>query len=358
MENSTDLLQVKITEARAKLSKESREAIDNVNWKIIILGMNKKYNQDQLENLETETELLLCGILSPENYLLEIEHRMQITKEEVGVLIGEMDKLVFRKIQEGLKIILEKEEKIKIENKPLVFDPRFGNMPKDVQEVIARSSWKEDLYKIAQKYKLTIIQMGSLEEVTIKVISDEVKPYQYESELASKITIPKEDMSNLVNDINEGVLIKIRNLLKKYWDEEANKKVETEIKEEIPLPPYAKTEIKIEEKPIIVETPKPIESVVRNIENPKPQIETPIAPITPIKTIIFPTKKDLPTQAEGMEKPITQIRPVFETPNIQKSMMEEKLKSATVSDHAVSDYSVPKNNTTRPISGDPYREEI
>ena len=114
MEKTTDELQIIINEARAQLSKESREAIDSVDWKLTILGMNKKYNPDQLENLKTETELLLSGILNPQDYPIELENQMKIPKDEVISLINEMDKMIFKKIQEQLIKILAKKESVSI----------------------------------------------------------------------------------------------------------------------------------------------------------------------------------------------------------------------------------------------------
>lgn len=309
MENTTDLLQVKINEGRSTLSKESREAIDNIDWRLIILGMNKKYNPDQLDNLETETELLLCGILSPEIYPIEIENRMHITKEEVGLLIGEMDRLVFRKIRDGLKTILEKGGGIKVENKPLIFDPRFLNMPRDVQEAIARSNWKENLYKIAQKHKLTIEQMGILEETTIKVMSNVIYPDNYERELSSKIAIEKEEMTSLIKDVNDEILLSIRELLRKRSELVENTKNIGDDK--IPLPPYSKI-----------------------------RTSTYVEPIQPIKLKIEPSV-------------------VEKIPEIPKNIIEEKLKQTTMSEPIVSDYSIPKivNPSSSGIH-DPYREDF
>ena len=101
MDNTIDTLQIKIDEARSKLSTETRLAIDDVNWKLTILEM-KKYSSEQLENLETETELLLSGILSPGAYKEELKTRMKLTETDVISLLNEMDKLIFKKIQEKL----------------------------------------------------------------------------------------------------------------------------------------------------------------------------------------------------------------------------------------------------------------
>jgi len=101
--NPIDPLQIKIDEAMSNLSKETRAAIEDVDWKLIVLKMNDKYTPEQLENLEAETELLLCGISSPKVYQEELEKRMNLTKEGVVSLLNEMDRLIFKKIQEKLE---------------------------------------------------------------------------------------------------------------------------------------------------------------------------------------------------------------------------------------------------------------
>src|SRR5665648_90170 len=109
MDNATDLLQKKIDEARANLTAQTRQAIDAVNWRGVIAEMRDKdgYNLEQLGELESETELLLCGLLSGEGYKKELETRMKITKDQVQKLTEKMNEQVFKKIQEELKKILE-----------------------------------------------------------------------------------------------------------------------------------------------------------------------------------------------------------------------------------------------------------
>jgi len=290
---TTDELQNLISDARAKLSKESREAIDNVNWKLTILGMNQMYTTEQLEDLEIETELLLCGILNPEDYPVELEYRMHLPKEQVTSLINEMDKLVFKKIQEELEKIVSRKNvatpEIKQEVKTTPLDPRFASLPKETQTAISKSDYQKNIYLIGEKYKLTIAQMGELENTTIKVMGNTISPDKYENELASKITIPKEDITNLVKDINELIFKKIRELMQKRGKinyEELRIKNEGQ---EIPLPPYAK--------------------VIKN--------------------------EELGISSEDKTQ---------NTPNV----LEEKLKGPTVSKNTVSNYSNTKT--------DPYRE--
>src|SRR3989344_3676965 len=99
-----DALQIKIAEAKKNLPEETRRAIDAVPWKTMLLGLKetKGYNFEQLGDLETETELLLCGLLSPEDYPKELSARMNIPRGKADELVEEMNKLVFSKIREEL----------------------------------------------------------------------------------------------------------------------------------------------------------------------------------------------------------------------------------------------------------------
>jgi hypothetical protein len=112
METTVDLLQIKIEKAKVELSEESRRAIDAVDWKTIILGMRaeKGYSYTQLENLELETELLLCGLINPEDYPKELEKRMNIPRPQVDVLVNEMNEKVFKKIREELVKNIERKK--------------------------------------------------------------------------------------------------------------------------------------------------------------------------------------------------------------------------------------------------------
>ena len=123
MDTTVDLLQIKINKAREELSEESRRALDAVDWKTIILGMRaeKGYSYTQLENLELETELLLCGLINPEDYPKEIEKRMGIPKANIDELVNEMNEKVFKKIREEL--VKNVERKKTPENRQPVSEP-------------------------------------------------------------------------------------------------------------------------------------------------------------------------------------------------------------------------------------------
>lgn len=147
-----DELQILIDESRKNLSPESRQAIDSVNWKLTILEMAGKYNQDQLDTLETETELLLCGILNPEVYQTELENRMMLTKEEVSSLLEEMDKLIFKKIQSELEKILKRQNiKIPEESKDAITNDELRIMNEEVGSKEGRTKITNDELRITSE---------------------------------------------------------------------------------------------------------------------------------------------------------------------------------------------------------------
>ena len=103
MNNDTvDLLKIKLEKAKRELPLETINAINAVDWRMAILGLRTKmgYTFEQLSDLELETELELCGLVSPENYPKELEKRMGISKAAVSKLVNEMNDLVFKKIRE------------------------------------------------------------------------------------------------------------------------------------------------------------------------------------------------------------------------------------------------------------------
>lgn len=105
MNNDTvDLLQIKIEKAKRELPLETINAINAVDWRGAIskLQTKTKYNLEQLSDLELETELVLCGLVSPKDYPSELEKSMGISKAAVSELVDEMNNSVFKKIREKL----------------------------------------------------------------------------------------------------------------------------------------------------------------------------------------------------------------------------------------------------------------
>jgi hypothetical protein len=119
--NEVDLLQIKIEKAKSQLTDETLNAINAVDWKDAILKMriSKGYSFEQLGTLETETELVLCGLLNPRDYPKEIQNRMGISPTQTNELVNEMNEQVFSKIKEELIKSSEKKDEQKHDTKIL-----------------------------------------------------------------------------------------------------------------------------------------------------------------------------------------------------------------------------------------------
>lgn len=121
------MLQIKIDRARDALPKATRKAIDSIDWRAFILSLREKkgYSFEQLENLELETELLLCGLLDPRDYPKTLEEELKLPKAQIDLLVEEMNKAVFEKI---------KNELVKNTEKESVFIKKdVSSIPKDIE---------------------------------------------------------------------------------------------------------------------------------------------------------------------------------------------------------------------------------
>lgn len=112
MDDKIDLLKIKIDKAKRALADSTLTAINSVPWQIIILEMKQTrgYSVEQLEDLETETELLLCELINMEDYPKQLEKRMNISEAQANDLVNEMNNLVFSKIKDELIKILEQKK--------------------------------------------------------------------------------------------------------------------------------------------------------------------------------------------------------------------------------------------------------
>ncbi len=104
MDHDKDELKEQIAIARATLSQETREAIDSVDWKSVVISMreSKKFSFSQIETLGIETEKVLVGLIGGEGYKRELKNKMDLPEVELNKLVAEMNEKVFKKIKENL----------------------------------------------------------------------------------------------------------------------------------------------------------------------------------------------------------------------------------------------------------------
>ena len=191
MNDTIDLLQIKIEKAKAQLSNDTLNAINAVDWKAVILGMRERkgYSFEQLGDLELETELVLCGLLSPKNYPKELESRMKLSKPQAEALVNEMNEQVFAKIREEL---------IKNTERKKIFAEKFQSaqktLPRDTEEE------KKNNTQVFKNHGIEIIGNGNG-----KPASPPTSPNQDESQ-GSKETLPIPEKLELKGDVINPIL--------------------------------------------------------------------------------------------------------------------------------------------------------
>ncbi|MFH1608836.1 MAG: hypothetical protein ABH951_02345 [Patescibacteria group bacterium] len=164
MDEEKDTLQIKIDEAKKNLSEETLSAINAVDWRSVILSMREKrgYSFSQLEDLEIETELVLYGLVSPENYQKELEQKMNIPREESVQLLEELNEFIFNKIRNQL---VKNTEKVKIP----VTQGKYERKLEIKTETVNPEKQEEKENKILDQSGIDIVKELKKEETPINI---------------------------------------------------------------------------------------------------------------------------------------------------------------------------------------------
>jgi hypothetical protein len=276
--------------------------------------ISKKYglNEEQIQTLGTETTLVLLGIIHLDEYEEILRKEIKISEEFIEKMILEINDSILKTIRPQLAEVFNKNNEL-INGEEL--DERFNNLSKEARDAIEKSDYQIKIYEIGQKYNLTISQMGILGESTIKVMLGITPPDKFEESL-KELKISAEKIIEIVNDINDQILKKIREELVKNINQ--NKEFE-----------------KKESRDLFENSPETREELLEKIENPEA-----IKPITNDESQI--DKKD-------KENAITNLE---EEKDKTQSILEQKLSGT---------FKVPKTETDHSLGNisknvDPYRE--
>lgn len=193
-----DALQIRIEKAKADLPQETLQAINAVDWRNALLEIKTKkgFSIEKLEDLELETELMLCGLSNPSNYEKEIRERLDLSPMEAKAIVNEMNDKVFKKIRDAFaKIMEEKNSKIeKTENEFKVSETKedMGVLKQAGIEVIDNQEIQKDFVNKEEKgenlYGLDRANM--LNEVEHPELIQKVTPTIAMQKLSSSFNIP------------------------------------------------------------------------------------------------------------------------------------------------------------------------
>jgi len=298
-------LQQKIAEYYQKLPQEAQEIFSSMQWLEKLKEISTKYglNDQQIETLGTETTLVLLGIIHTDEYESILKNEIKISEESTKNMLVEINDSVSEIIRPQLEEAFYQNDREETEK----LDERFNNLSKETKDAIEKSDYQTKIYEIGQKHNLTVYQMGILGESTISVMLGITLPNKFEESL-KELQLPTEKITEIVNDVNDQILKKIREELVKNIN---RGKI---------------SEKEIEKQPLEIESR---EEMLKKIENPES-----IKPIT---------NYELRIEKKDKEDAITNEK--------NQSILGQKLSGT---------FQTPKTETNHSLSNinkiDPYRE--
>jgi hypothetical protein len=111
----TDKLKNIIKEEMAKLPKENQEMIGILDWAKMTEEIGKKFllNENEINDLQVETFLILIGLEDPDSYANNIENEVGTSKDEAEKMSAEITQKIFIPINEALIENIKKSGKAK-----------------------------------------------------------------------------------------------------------------------------------------------------------------------------------------------------------------------------------------------------
>jgi hypothetical protein len=220
----TDKLQQTIKEELSQLTGEAQSAIASIDWLKIAEDIGKQFNLEEgeeIEDLQLEILLVMIGAVDPEFFPINIENHVRTTNEEAKMIANEVSKKIFNPIIAKLPKVDSKEIKTNsipsgqpsTSNIVSTSGTEFEKLPKEIGDIVRDSNYQSTLYAIAQKHGLSITQMGTLDTVTTDLMKGTIHPTEFKKSLLKKLNLKEEEVSMLVNEINEKVFKNIRGKL-------------------------------------------------------------------------------------------------------------------------------------------------
>lgn len=114
----TDKLKQIIKEETEKLPKENQKIINTFDWVDIIDSIGKKYeiSEDQINDLQIETLLVLIGLEEMTSYSSNLEYEVCISKEKLEKIVNEVLEKIFTPIANKISEKIKEEIKTKNPN--------------------------------------------------------------------------------------------------------------------------------------------------------------------------------------------------------------------------------------------------
>ncbi len=317
-------LQKQIALYYSKLPPEVQTVFAKMEWLENLKTLSASYNltDEQIQNLGTETTLVLLGIIHIEEYAQKLLG-LGLSNDNTQKLLGDIDEKILKDVAPQLVETFTKNvADLEKENSDITedLDERFAKLPAEVRKVISDINYHASLYSIAQEYKLNVPDMNTLEETTTKVITGAIHPDNFEKELRARLDLNENTGNKLATAVNTQILKPIREKMEQVYNK-----------------------------------PKATIYDIKPQRKESPQLQKNTIPIKIIKPDL-----NLPELKVGDEKVDQKMN--IQTPNTNTTtpIFAQKLSNATQSTTVETDHSlnnVTKQNPTPKVSYkvDPYR---
>ncbi len=195
-----------------------------------------------------------------------------------------------------------------MQNTPEQIKQRFEALPKDIKEAISSVDTTSTIVDIGEKYKLHIDQIGELVDETGLIMLGFSKSNQFVSNIEKRLGISRNEANDLVREINDKILIKIRESMRESVDKKEGEDIQKE-----------NLEVKTEDR----------EKILREIEYPEEIKE--VTPSSETTTEKEPLQEVVVEKTEEKE-----ILPEIKTEKVE--IKEEKEKAEDVVEEAIEEF--------------------
>lgn len=249
-----------------QLTPAHRQVIKENKWTSTIDAVAAEFNlsADQVSQLELEAALVAVGLVRRDEFKLALVAILQVSDAVAASIYERIDREIFSPLKTHLDAIDSHEAEKEAE-----FEQKYSHLPNDIQQALSSLETERALETIAKKYNLHIDQIGAFYDVVEKVLTGEIKPINFTSEIIRISGIDETTARGITQDANEGIFKPLQESirqLEKGQGAPAKNIFEQKMSATFALP---------KDEGLIIKPYPPRHDSIPGIDGPKPEINDP-----------------------------------------------------------------------------------
>ncbi len=230
----------------------------------------------------------------------------------------------------------------------------YNKTPKDIQNILLDKNLGPAIHVVGEDHGLTALQSLEVEDEVVNILLGISKQGNLARNIVSKLNISSETADKIVSDIDENILLRVKEYFAKISGEDKDRK-KIGVTTKVPLTREEIKKIAVEEltKPTSLQPPVPQPTIKQTFSREKDEQDQPTPDTPPIKhvggTMSTPTP---PKHIVGEEKIGVDVPP-------SEHIFEKKLRNAFETPKEEKNATQPTTETQQPkTKQDPYREPL